>query len=1095
MKVVAFEVEVGGIKGLVDDWGSVREAIKATRKEIDTTNDPQALNKLIRQMGALKKLNSDFNAEVRQQGREFAIAADQGQGSYRAMNAELVNLRNTYKELSREERNGIAGKQALSRIQELDTEVKNIDRSLGNYQRNVGNYREAIESALAGQGSLFDNLSAATSNLLNPITLITGAVGGLVLVGNEIVNITERIRETRGETARLTGLIDDDLEEATARLTAISDTFGEDYTQTLIAANTLTQEVTGDFSKSLDLIQTGLLAGANANGEFLQGIREYSTQVREAGITGEQFTEILIRQTQEGIYSDKGIDAVKEAGLSIREQTQATRDALESAFGEEFTQQLFDEINDGSITTVEGIQRVSKALQDSELTAKQTQTVVADVFRGAGEDAGLRFLQILDDIDGELDDVIDKTNELTTRQLEQLRATERLNRAEQNLSDTFLTLNVNVDTFFTNLKSQFLEETSELLIELQGIAETTASFFTNFLNPAGFRITTEEDIRARGRNEGNRRRQEEEAQQQRKINEELATTRLSYAQLTERQKELQDAIRDATLNEENSLELRRQLDEVTRQLAAANTAAATSIRKVTEAVADTGSIESLNNRLKELNEELNKTGDEDRRFQLLEDISETEAELQEIEVLLESFRQSLDPVKLVEEGATEELEEARRILEESQQLQRQFREDSQAEIDNREEVVRQEERIAIESQERIQQFRADQRRQNALETITDEEQLQQELRRIEEDQQLAVLEFKLNNLQLEVDERIQAELEVAQIRREQSQREQEQASKQTEERKEEQLEAIQAVANFASQAAGAIFQIQRQRINSQEKEAIKAAEAEYGRRIDLAEGNEQEQERLEQELDQRRQQIEKQAGQRRKAQAIKEALVETALAVLRAAPNPFLIAATVALGAIQVAAISAQQFAKGGSIEKSTNNVRSIFANTGASILKRGVSGGRRHSGGGNHGIIHGRHVEWEQGEFIDTDENGNVVIVNRKSTDKFRGTLQAIGGKSFQGKSALLSSINSFNGYGTTFAQEGALIPNTSFLTPNTSSATGTTGSGLVLSEESIALIGAAVQVGAEVGTETGAATGISENRQLQERRARQARRLGITN
>ena len=69
------------------------------------------------------------------------------EGSYRALNQELVNLRNEYKNLSEAERNNAeVGGAMLSRIQELDTELKSIDATMGNYQRNVGHYQLALEA-------------------------------------------------------------------------------------------------------------------------------------------------------------------------------------------------------------------------------------------------------------------------------------------------------------------------------------------------------------------------------------------------------------------------------------------------------------------------------------------------------------------------------------------------------------------------------------------------------------------------------------------------------------------------------------------------------------------------------------------------------------------------------------------------------------------------------------------------------------------------------------------------------------------------------------------------------------------------------------
>ena len=71
--------------------------------------------------------------------------------------------------------------------------------------------------------------------------------------------------------------------------------------------------------------------------------------------SAEQFIAVSIAAANSGIYSDKGLDAVKEFGLRIREQTKATGDALRKALGSEFTDKLFSDLNRGAISTVDAL--------------------------------------------------------------------------------------------------------------------------------------------------------------------------------------------------------------------------------------------------------------------------------------------------------------------------------------------------------------------------------------------------------------------------------------------------------------------------------------------------------------------------------------------------------------------------------------------------------------------------------------------------------------------------------------------------------------------------------------------------------------------
>jgi phage-related minor tail protein len=132
--------------------------------------------------------------------------------------------------------------------------------------------------------------------------------------------------------------------------------------------------------------------GADAQGQFLDGLKEYSVQFRDAGLSAEDFLRVSIASANEGIFSDKGLDAVKEFGLRIQEQTKGSRDALTNAFGEEFTSELFNNINNGSITSGQAFGLITDKITETGVAGSQLQTIIADVFGGPGEDIGKDFL-------------------------------------------------------------------------------------------------------------------------------------------------------------------------------------------------------------------------------------------------------------------------------------------------------------------------------------------------------------------------------------------------------------------------------------------------------------------------------------------------------------------------------------------------------------------------------------------------------------------------------------------------------------------------------------------------------------------------------
>jgi len=119
-----------------------------------------------------------------------------------------------------------------------------------------------------------------------------------------------------------------DIKEQLLLVKQTASAFEQDYNEVLISANTLAKEMGISATESLKLIKTGFMKGADANGEFLDMLKEYPTQLKSVGLSAEESIALMTQQVNEGIYSDKGIDAIKEAGLRLKANNKATATAL-----------------------------------------------------------------------------------------------------------------------------------------------------------------------------------------------------------------------------------------------------------------------------------------------------------------------------------------------------------------------------------------------------------------------------------------------------------------------------------------------------------------------------------------------------------------------------------------------------------------------------------------------------------------------------------------------------------------------------------------------------------------------------------------------
>lgn len=225
-----------------------------------------------------------------------------------------------------------------------------------------------------------------------------------------VADVFEPLRESlsrygRGmaQAAQLTGLAGDELRVLGNQAQAMSSAFGTDINETMLAANSLAKGFGITAQDAMRLVQDGMVSGANANGQFLDVLKEYPRYFKEAGISAEAFVAITTNAARQGVFSDKGVDAIKEANIRLREMTPATQAALEGiGMSAEAVQQA---LRDGSATTFQIMQQVAARLQTLPASSAEVGAAIADIFGGPGEDAGLEYIKTLATVETSMDAV------------------------------------------------------------------------------------------------------------------------------------------------------------------------------------------------------------------------------------------------------------------------------------------------------------------------------------------------------------------------------------------------------------------------------------------------------------------------------------------------------------------------------------------------------------------------------------------------------------------------------------------------------------------------------------------------------------------
>jgi len=191
------------------------------------------------------------------------------------------------------------------------------------------------------------------------------------------------------------------------------------------------------------------------------------------------------------------------------------------------------------------------------------------------------------------------------------------------------------------------------------------------------------------------------------------------------------------------------------------------------------------------------------------------------------------------------------------------------------------------------------------------------------DASLQAVEFKVEVPENDAEKKFREEREKGNeaIRKQQE----EDAAAELKRREELQQQAIDSALTAAQTISDSLTQIQNNRLQRETDAALAQLDTETQGKIAAAQGNEAKIKQIEKEAAVKRAAIEKEAARERKKIAVREAIINTALAITKAltgAPPPanlILAGVAAAAGAAQLAVINSQEFAEGGVVKEERN--------------------------------------------------------------------------------------------------------------------------------------------------------------------------------
>jgi len=298
------KIATGSIKEMQAQISKLKE--EHSSLNLETERGRKDASVYAQKISQLNEKVKGFRDAMRSTNSEMKVQA----GSYVDLTQQNKKLNSEIKKLNPNLATNAKRIQDVSnKIKENTDKLKAFDDGMGRNFRNVGNY----SSALNGLDGSFSKLGINTG-------LLAGGVAGVASVAVEMliqgaIDLAAELKEVNKDlilTQNILGVTGGKATEATSKIRALSKVTGEDFKDILLATNAVVKRFGTEQSEVIDTISKSLIVGANANDEYLDSLKEYTTILADTNITFKEYNNILVLSSRAGGYSDKTIDSVKE---------------------------------------------------------------------------------------------------------------------------------------------------------------------------------------------------------------------------------------------------------------------------------------------------------------------------------------------------------------------------------------------------------------------------------------------------------------------------------------------------------------------------------------------------------------------------------------------------------------------------------------------------------------------------------------------------------------------------------------------------------------------------------------------------------------
>mgnify|MGYP003685066739 FL=1 len=296
--IIQIEKNISGLTQEQNKLTTQQEKVNTARKE--TVAQANKAKKSLSDLEKVEKKLADATGQEAEELAKLRLQLAEANKQTKLNAKESLGLVNAYDKLAKETaeakreaknlgatlgKESLEFKAAAKRANDLNQELKDIDSNVGDFQRNVGNYSSALDGVKQGFSSVLEFATPAGLALAGVALAIEG-IGALA-------EIVQETNQQLKETAQLTGLNGQALDDYTAKVRATANVFDQEYKEVLKASNAVSKEFGISGAAAIDLINNGFIQGANINDDYLDQLSEYSTQFKAAGLSAQDFNNVV----------------------------------------------------------------------------------------------------------------------------------------------------------------------------------------------------------------------------------------------------------------------------------------------------------------------------------------------------------------------------------------------------------------------------------------------------------------------------------------------------------------------------------------------------------------------------------------------------------------------------------------------------------------------------------------------------------------------------------------------------------------------------------------------------------------------------------